>query len=187
MTVRRACPLGSHAGMSISEASDEIGRRVEEPFEGHADRYRPLGAYGALVAAFNLSMAAFFVAAERRGRLPERYPLGDLALLSAATFKLSRLIAKDRVTSVVRAPFTTFQDDVGHGEVDEAARGRGLRRAVGELLVCEYCVEQWVAGAGLAGYAVAPRPTRAVAALFTIYGASDLLQLGYSRLLKTSS
>lgn len=173
--------------MSISDAPGQIEESVKEPFRGHADQHRPFAGYAALVGAFNVSMAAFLVAAERRRRLPERYPVGDLALLSAGTFKLSRLIAKDRVMSVLRAPFTTFQGDIGHGEVDEAARGRGMRRAVGELLVCDYCVAQWVAGAYLAGYAVAPRPTRAIAALFTIYAASDVLQLGYSRLEESSS
>lgn len=173
--------------MALSDAPQQIAGAVAQPFRGHADQHRPFGGYAALVGAFNLSLAGFLVVAERRGRLPDRYPPGDLALLSAGTFKLSRLIAKDRVTSVLRAPFTTFQDDVGHGEVDEAARGRGLRRAIGELLVCDYCVGQWVAAAYLAGYAVAPRPTRAVAALFTVYGAADVLQMGYSRLEESSS
>lgn len=173
--------------MSIGDVPQQIARTVQGPFEGHAERYRPFGGYAALTAAFNLSMAAFLVTAERRRRLPERYPLEDLALLAGGTFKLSRLIAKDRVTSVLRAPFTTFQGDSGHGEVDEAARGRGLRRAVGELLVCDYCMGQWVSAAYLAGYAFAPRPTRAVAALFTIYGAADVLQLSYSRLLENRS
>lgn len=173
--------------MSISDAPQRIAQGAEQPFEGHADQYRPFGGYGALVGAFNVSLAALVVAAERRDRLPQRYPLGDLALLSAGTFKLSRLIAKDRVTSVLRAPFTRFQRDAGHGEVEEEARGRGLRRALGELLVCDYCVEQWVAGAYIAGYALAPRPTRAVAAMFTIYAGADVLQVGYSRLLESNS
>ena len=173
--------------MALTDAPQQIADAVERPFQGHADQHRPLGGYGALVGAFNLSLAAFLLAAQRRGRLPERYPLGDLALMSAGTFKLSRLIAKDRVTSALRAPFTTFQGDAGHGEVDEAARGRGMRRAIGELLVCDYCVGQWVAAAYLAGYTVAPRPTRAIAAMFTVYGAADVLQLGYSRLEDSSS
>lgn len=173
--------------MSIGDPPQQAAQSVREAFAGHSERHRPFGGYAALVGAFNLFMAAFLVTAERRGRLPERYPLADLTLLSVGTFKLSRLIAKDRVTSVLRAPFTTFQGDSGHGEVDEAARGTGLRRAVGELLICDYCVGQWSAGAYLAGYAVAPRPARAVAALFTIYAAADVLQLGYSRLLENSS
>src|SRR3954471_8244595 len=105
-----------------------------EPFAGHSEQYRPLGAYGLLVAAFNGAMGAFLLSASRRGRLPDRYGAGDLALLSVATFKVSRLLARARVRSALRAPFPHFQDDAGHGEVDEAARGRGMQRAIGELL-----------------------------------------------------
>ena len=157
---------------------------VADPTAGHADQYRPLGAYAGLIAAFNAGFAGFLVAAGRKRRLPERYSAGDLALLSVATFKLSRLIAKDRVTSGIRAPFTRFQDDAGHGEVDEAARGRGLQRAIGELLVCDYCLAQWVAAGLLGLLAVAPREARAVAATFTVYAGADALQLGWSRLLE---
>ncbi len=159
-----------------------LADKLDAAVAGHADQYRPLAGYGALIAVFNAGMAAFLVSADRRGALPERYAASDLALMAVGTFKLSRLIAKDRVTSGIRAPFTRFQGDAGHGEVDEAARGRGLRRALGELLVCDYCLAQWAAAGFVAGHAVAPRPTRAVEAMFSIYAASDVLQLGYSRL-----
>jgi Protein of unknown function (DUF1360) len=59
-----------------------------------------------------------------------------------------------------RAPFTRFQDDAGAGEVNEAARGHGLQRAIGELLVCPYCLDLWIAAAFTAGLLVAPRATR---------------------------
>jgi uncharacterized protein DUF1360 len=82
------------------------------------------------------------------------------------------------VTSAVRAPFTDFQDDTGHGEVDEQARGgTGLRLAVDELLVCPNCLGQWVAGASTAGVIGVARATRAVAAMFTIHAGADALQL----------
>src|SRR3978361_1140949 len=38
--------------------------------------------------------------------LPERIPFGDAALLTVATFRLARRIAKDPVTSPIRAPVT---------------------------------------------------------------------------------
>ena len=160
---------------------------VPDPFAGHSSQYRPLAAYGLLAGVFNAGLLVFLVHAERADKLPERYAPGDLALMAVGTFKLSRLITKDRVTSVLRAPFTRFQDDAGHGEVDEAARGRGLRRALGELLVCDYCLSQWVAAGYLAGHALAPRPTRAVAAMYTTYAAADVLQLGWSRALESGS
>jgi hypothetical protein len=148
--------------------------------EGHSEQYRPLVSYGMLTAAFNGLFAVGVLAARRRKRLPERFGGGDALLLGAATAKMTRLIAKDRVTSVLRAPFTRFQEDTGHGEVSEAARGKGMQRAIGELLICEYCLAQWVAAGFALGHALAPRETRLVAASFAIFGASDVLNLAYS-------
>jgi Protein of unknown function (DUF1360) len=56
--------------------------------------------------------------------LPDQVETRDLVLISIATHKMARMLSKDRVGSTIRAPFTTFQGDAGHGEVDEAARGR---------------------------------------------------------------
>src|ERR1700736_4154688 len=100
------------------------------PFTGHSpDQERPLGSYGALMGVFAVLCAAFaawFRAGDRE--LPDRVDPRDMALLAVATHKVSRLTAKDRVTSAVRAPFTRFQGDASPGEVDEASRGHGLRR-----------------------------------------------------------
>jgi hypothetical protein len=144
---------------------------------GHSEQYRPLAGYLALIAVFNGLAAAGLAAGHRSGRLPETVRAGDLALGAVATYKLSRLLSKDRVTSGLRAPFTRFQEDAGHGEVEEAARGTGLRRAVGELLVCPTCVGQWVACAFTAGFGVVPRGTRVVAAMFAMHAGADALQL----------
>jgi hypothetical protein len=146
----------------------------------HADRRRPLGSYVVLTTVFNAAFAGALVAG--RDRLPERFATGDLVLMAVGTHKLSRLIAKDRVTSVVRAPFTRFEHDAGPAEVSERARGRGLRRAVGELVTCPYCLDQWVAGGFVAGMVLAPRATRTVASMFTVVAGSDVLQHGYKLL-----
>ncbi len=104
----------------------------------------------------------------------------DIALVAVATHKASRLLAKSRAASSMRAPFTAFQGDAGPGEVDEAARGHGLRRAVGELLICPYCLGMWFATALTAGLLVAPRATRQVASMLAALFGSDLLQLAYT-------
>jgi hypothetical protein len=157
-------------------STDPLERLVPE----HSEQHRPLLAYGGLTVLFNGLVLAFLVLARRR--LPERYGAGDLALGAIATAKASRLLARDRVTAVVRAPFTSFQGDAGRGEVEEAARGTGARRAIGELLVCPYCLAQWIAAACVAGLALAPRVTRSLTALFAVYGASDFVQLARSSL-----
>jgi hypothetical protein len=145
-----------------------------------ADEHRPLAGYTILSAGFATALTAALVAARRSGRpLPERIGIQDLVMAGIATHKVSRLIAKDRVTSFLRAPFTRFQEPAGHGELDEQARGRGLRLATGELLICPYCLGQWVAGGFAVGYVHAPRLTRLLAGMWTMHAVADALQLAY--------
>src|SRR5204862_4395650 len=101
----------------------------------------------------------------------------DLAYAGVATFKLARLVSKDRVVSFARAPFTELEDGAGRGELDEKARGTGLRRAIGELVVCPYCLGVWIGAAFTGGLITAPRATRAVAAAGTVVAISDALQM----------
>ncbi|TMM16540.1 MAG: DUF1360 domain-containing protein [Actinobacteria bacterium] len=144
---------------------------------------RPLGGYAGLTGLFAALSIGFTAWLRRSGRrLPDRIAAEDLALITVATHKLARLIAKDRVTSVVRAPFTELQGDGGPGEVDEAARGRGLGRAIGELLVCPYCLDMWAAAGFSAGLAVAPRGTRWAASTLTVLSGADVLQIAYKKL-----
>jgi hypothetical protein len=138
---------------------------------------KPLVEYGVLIAAYNVGLGALLWT--WRGRLPERFSAGDLALITVGTHKLSRQIAKDKVTSPLRAPFTRYEEDAGPSEVSESPRGSGWREAIGELISCPFCVTQWIAAAALFGLAVAPRPTRFVASLFSVVAGSDFLQIAY--------
>src|SRR5579875_1170690 len=141
---------------------------------------RPLGGYATLTLAFASAVGAFGLWMRRSGReLPERIATRDLLLVTVATHKLSRLIAKDRVTSAVRAPFTRPQGDGGPGEVEEAATSSGLRRAIGELVICPYCLGLWLAAGFAAGLVLAPRPTRWVASVLSAVFGSDVLQIAY--------
>ena len=141
---------------------------------------RPLGSYAAFTAVFGTTLAGALVAAKRSGRdLPERIEARDVVLIGVSSYKLSRLISKSRVTSFVRAPFTEHQESVGHGEVDEKPRGDGLRRSIGELLVCPYCIAQWITGGFTVGMVFAPRTTRVVATVYAAEALSDFLQVAY--------
>ncbi|MEA2385083.1 MAG: hypothetical protein QOH72_5054 [Solirubrobacteraceae bacterium] len=60
-------------------------------------------------------------------------------------------------------------------------RGRGLRRAVGELLVCPYCIGLWVSAGFTAGLLVAPRFTRWVAAVRSALFGAEVLQIAYKK------
>lgn len=159
--------------------------RVQDlpPFAGHSpERERPLGWYALLISTYVSLFAGFVAWFRRSGRpLPERVDARDLALLAVAAHKGSRLLGKARVMSAVRAPFTRYQEDGGPDEVEEAARGRGLRRVIGELIVCPYCLSMWFATFFTASLLIAPRATRWVASVFTVVFASDVLQIAYRK------
>ncbi|MFL5818146.1 MAG: DUF1360 domain-containing protein [Conexibacter sp.] len=159
--------------------------RVQDlpPFAGHSPQQeRPLGWYAALISLYVSALGGFATWFRRSGReLPERVDARDLALLAVAAHKGSRLLGKARIMSAVRAPFTRFQGNGGPDEVEEAARGRGLRRVVGELVVCPYCLGMWFATLFAAGLLVAPRATRWGASVLAIVFASDVLQIAYRK------
>lgn len=142
---------------------------------------RPLGAYAGLLAAYGITSAGLLgVIWTRRAKLP-RLQTGDLALLAVATFRLSRVVARDSVTSALRAPFTRYRGPSGvPSEVDEEVRGAGARKAVGELLTCPFCLGQWFATLLVASHVLAPRATRVVAGTLSIAAAADGLQLAYA-------
>jgi hypothetical protein len=141
---------------------------------------RPIGSYAALAGTYGTLAAGLMLTLRARGhRPPERVSAGDLLLIGVATHKLSRLLAKDKVTSFLRAPFTTFQQASGQGEVEEAAYGDGLRFALGELLLCPYCLGQWIATGFTLGLIGAPRLTRVISSVFVANAISDFLQIAY--------
>jgi hypothetical protein len=140
----------------------------------------PLLAYAITAAVFNAIFAAALLAARRGGReLPERVGAADVLTIGVASHKLSRLIAKDKVTSPLRAPFTEFEGEGGPSELEEASRGEGARKAIGELLVCPYCLGLWVVAGFSLGLLFAPRLTRFIASVFSALTISDFLQIAY--------
>lgn len=152
-------------------------------FDGYSREERPLRAYAALIGAFNGLFAGFlWLATRRRRELPERVSLGDVLLLGVATHKLSRLIAKDRVTSVLRAPFAEYQGSASGAEVDEKPRGHGARLAIGELITCPYCLAQWVAACLGYGLMLRPRATRFVMGVFSAVALAELLHRAHEAL-----
>jgi len=142
---------------------------------------RPLGAdLGAMGVYVGLVSAAATAVRASRAELPERIPFGDAALLTVATFRLARRIAKDPVTAPLRAPFVRFEGPSGHAEVAEEVREHGgVKHAVGELLTCPFCLAQWVGTGFVLGYVTAPKATRLAALTMTMVAGSDVLQFVY--------
>ena len=153
-----------------------------ETYAGYApDESRPpLLAYATFAAVFHAAMAGAVAMAKRSGRdLPHRVEAGDVALIGTASYQLSRLVSKKKITAFVRAPFTELEGKSGPAEVEEKPRGSGLRRTLGELLVCPYCLGLWASGGFHAGLLFAPRATRFSASVLTAMALADFLQVAY--------
>ena len=161
------------------------GKPAQGVFEGYDGGEESLPSYAALMGVFNLILALFLLIARKTGRpIPERIEARDIALLGVATHKLSLLLAQDAITSPLRAPFTELKEKQSPKSVDEEPRGKGLRRSLGELLTCHFCIGQWVASFFTYGLVFAPAVTRLVASIFAIVALSDHLHQNYKALMK---
>ena len=148
--------------------------------EGYAPgEDRPLRHYAVMSTVFAAGLAGAVVAGRRSGRLPERIPAADIVVMGVATHKISRVISKSKIGGFFRAPFTRFEGTTGQGEVSERARGTGARYAIGELLLCPYCLSQWTSAGLLGGYMAEPRVVRFLSSIYTAQTIADFLQLGY--------
>jgi Protein of unknown function (DUF1360) len=168
------------------KVSDKVQDKVQkEVFEGYGGEEQRLYSYSTLMGLFNLIFAVFLLLVKGMGRaLPERVDAKDLVLLGVATHKLSLIGAQDAVTSPLRAPFTELQEKESPKSLDEKPRGKGLRRSVGELLTCQFCLGMWVASFFTYGLVLAPRVTRLIATIFTVVTISDHLHQTYKALTK---
>ncbi len=154
----------------------------DDAFAGYAppEERPPFIPYAIFATTFNAGLLAFLVAA-RKGRfeLPERVGATDIVLMAAASQKLGRVIAKDKVTSFLRAPFKRYEGGAGQGQLEESTRGNGVRRAIGELIGCPWCLALWLTAPMAASLVVAPRETRFVATIFATLSAADFLSLAF--------
>jgi hypothetical protein len=141
--------------------------------EAVLEHERPLPQYAALVATFGSVLGGFLVL-ERR-RIPERESLGDMIRIGLASYKIGRLVAKDPVTSFVRAPVTEDPDAT-------EPKPEGAARALGELVTCPYCIGLWVASALSYSLVLFPRQTRLVTTVFGAQAVADFLNAAFVRL-----
>jgi hypothetical protein len=155
---------------------EEYGAKTKEKEECEEQL---LAEYASLLGFFIASVAVLTGIAMEKDHLPKRFRLLDLALLSIATHKMSRIVAKDRITGILRAPFVSYIRSAGAGEVEEEPRGRGIQRGIGQLISCPYCMAPWCATALAFGFVFAPRMTRFFAGILASVAASDFLQRAY--------
>jgi Protein of unknown function (DUF1360) len=173
----------------LTQIKDKLAgsaRAQETQYAGDQDR--PLGGYVLTMSVYAGLVGTLAGVAKATGReVPERISAPDIVLSAVATQKLSRLIARDSVTSPLRAPFTSYQGVAGPAELQENVRGQGVRKTIGELVTCPFCTSVWVATGFTAGLIYLPRTTRLAMGTLTALAGSDLLQYGQAWLQDATS
>jgi hypothetical protein len=160
----------------LPEPIEKIAKEIETGYEAENV---PLGSYLLLMGAYSLFFAALYKASSR-GRDQFEKPKGlDLALLTIASYKFSRVITMSFIGSAVRAPFTKRGPSLKAGEVQDQARGRGLQRAIGNMVTCPFCFNVWSTTLFVFGYSISKKLTTQVAYVLSIAAAGDFLHLGY--------
>jgi len=145
----------------------------------------PYGAYAAIMGVFagGLGVAGLLSRALRRD--PQCQTALDLAVLSAATFKASRTLARDEVTSFLRTPFV--EGEAHTGEDEEPVQTGGFQQAIGELVTCPRCVGTWAAAGLAVTQVLAPRFGRMLTWSLASAGANDFLHAGFAALTQKSN
>ncbi|EJL43051.1 DUF1360 domain-containing protein [Brevibacillus agri] len=102
----------------------------------------------------------------------------DLVILVLASFRLTHLIVYDEITSFLRKPFFTvvYEADAS-GQMNRQYRFKGgkVRRWIGELLSCHWCMGMWVAVLTVAVYAYVPA-AYPILLLLAIAGAAAVIE-----------
>lgn len=165
------------SGTDIRQKLAGLIRAEERGYAGGSDEERPLAGYLGTMSVYGAIVATIAGAARAAGRpVPDGLDPRQAALSAAAIHKLSLLLAKDPVTSPLRAPFTRYQGTAGPAELSEEVRGTGAQKAVGELISCPFCLSVWVATGFAAGLIYLPRTTRLVIGTLAALAGADLLQ-----------
>ena len=165
----------------MSDLSDKVAS--QDVFEAYGGEKESLHSYSALMGVFSLIFALFLLLCRLTGRpIPERIEARDIALLGMAAHKMSMVGSQDAITSPLRAPVTEIQEKESPKNVVEKPRGEGLRRSVGELLVCKFCLGVWLASSLTYGLVLVPRVTRLVTTILTVLAISDHLHQSYKAL-----
>jgi hypothetical protein len=145
-----------------------------------ATKQPPYTAYATIMGVFAGGLGVAGALARALDRNPACQTPLDLVVLSAASFKGARTVARDEVTSFLRDPFVRGQAHTGDDE--EPVETGGWEQAIGELVTCSRCAGTWVA-AGLATTQIlAPRFGRLLTWSLAAAGINDWLQAGFSRL-----
>ena len=112
------------------------------------------------------------------GRLPTSIRPFDFALLGLAAARLTDIISTDQIMEWLRRPFVKMETtEIAGREVEtRTGRGRGLKKVIGDLLSCPWCVGVWVAASLTYAYYLMPSVIWVFILIMAIAEIGSLLQ-----------
>ena len=95
----------SPSGQGHRDGDFSIEKYGERTAEKEECDEQLLAEHATLLGFYIASVAVLAGVAMEEDRLPGRFSLLDLALLGVSTYKLSRIVAKDRITSILHRAY----------------------------------------------------------------------------------
>jgi hypothetical protein len=142
----------------------------------------PYEAYASITGVFLGGLGLAGIAARILDRNPACQTPLDFVVLSAASFKAARTLARDEVTSFLREPFVKGE---AHEGGEDPVESGDVRQAVGELVTCSRCGGTWAAAVLATTQILAPRFGRLLTWSLAAAGANDWLQAGFAALTRS--
>jgi hypothetical protein len=149
-------------------------RRTSPPYE----------AYAAITGVFLGGLGVAGLAARLLDRNPACQTPLDFLVLSAASFKAARTVAREEVTSFLREPFVRGE---AHEGAEDPVQSGDYRQAIGELVTCSRCGGTWAAAFLASTQILAPRFGRILTWSLAAAGVNDWLQAGFAALTHKAS
>jgi hypothetical protein len=144
----------------------------------HAVAKPPYEAYATIMGVFVGGLGLAGLAARALDRNPACQTPLDLFVLSVASFKAARTLARDEVTSFLREPFV--EGEAHEGDDERPVQTGGMDQAIGELVTCSRCVGTWAAAGLAVSQVLAPRFGRLLTWSLAAAGVNDFLQAGFA-------
>jgi hypothetical protein len=139
----------------------------------------PYEAYAAITGAFVGGIGLASIAARIFDRNPACQTPLDFAVLSLASFKAARTVARGEVGSFLREPFV---EGVAHESGEPPVETGDFRQAIGELVTCSRCGGTWAAAGLAVSQILAPRSGRLLTWSLAAAGVNDWLQAAFAAL-----
>lgn len=110
----------------------------------------------------------------------------EFFLLSLASFRITRLIVFDTITTFLRKPFHEIVEEENEDGVVEKylhIKGSGIKFWIGELLSCYWCVGVWISIILYSFLQVFPAFVGSIIIIFAIAAMASIVETVVSKLI----